>query len=395
MEAEGFILVLIICLIILFIGYLAYSMYVNFIVKEGYQDNEFWNRFIGITNICLEEDNSPECVDISFSDYDNSVRSIKAILDPGYGVDPDTGFVIYVGEPTRPNYTNPSTTRDMFARDYTVNEDDMQPIPPLPFDFPISDYEGPLPTDSRFDKDNIDIEYHADPAKLPNAKDNLTGYALIKNSNGQVVPIPYSELSGQTLYDSSNKASYVPNYEETTFLSKLTNEIPFLPITEIESGSTGFCANKGNTLTDVEEKCNSLNNETCASTDCCVLLGGAKCVAGSQTGPSIQSNYTDYILKNTDYYYYRGKCYGNCSRSYGIKNTAGYNDGSITAATYSPSNDADSPPVPIIARVPWSPPFWNTDIPWNYNGNWDDWYNGMINGGISNGSTPTPTEPTA
>jgi hypothetical protein len=287
----------------------------------------------------------------------------------------------------------------MFERDYTVNEDDtidMPPIPPPPFGFPD---EEPLPTDARFDKDNIDIQYHPDPAKLPNAKDNLIGYALIKNSDGQVVPIPYSELSGQTLYDSPGTSRfgpsiYVPNYEESVFLSKLTNEMPFLPIKRTESDSSGFCKNKGNTLTNIEEKCNSLDNETCASTECCVLLGGAKCVAGNETGPSIQSNYTDYTLKNTDYYYYKGKCYGNCSHSYGIKNTAGYNDGSITAATYSPSND-NSTPAPIIARIPWIPPFWNTDSTLNNTGNWDDWYRGMINGGISNGSTPTPTEPTS
>jgi hypothetical protein len=28
------------------------------------------------------------------------------------------------------------------------------------------------------------------------------------------------------------------------------------------------------------------------------------------------ANYTDYNLKNKDFYYYQGKCYGNCRQWY-------------------------------------------------------------------------------
>jgi hypothetical protein len=42
-------------------------------------------------------------------------------------------------------------------------------------------------------------------------------------------------------------------------------------------------------------------------------LGGSKCVAGNEHGPAIQSNYGDAFLKNRDFYYYKSKCYGNCS----------------------------------------------------------------------------------
>ena len=31
-----------------------------------------------------------------------------------------------------------------------------------------------------------------------------------------------------------------------------------------------------------EQKCLNIEKDVCASTDCCVLLGGVKCVAGSR-----------------------------------------------------------------------------------------------------------------
>jgi hypothetical protein len=64
----------------------------------------------------------------------------------------------------------------------------------------------------------------------------------------------------------------------------------------------------------LEEKCNAVAPESCASTSCCVLLGGEKCVSGNENGPYMTANYTDYTLtaRNKDFYYYQGKCYGNC-----------------------------------------------------------------------------------
>ena len=111
-KPEGIIWIFIICLILMFFGYLGRLIYISFFYKEGYQDDleELYNRFKGITNICAPYDadyNAPYCIYISFSDYNNKVRSIKAILDPGYGVDPDTGFVTFIGNaPPTAIYTN-------------------------------------------------------------------------------------------------------------------------------------------------------------------------------------------------------------------------------------------------------------------------------------------------
>ena len=76
----------------------------------------------------------------------------------------------------------------------------------------------------------------------------------------------------------------------------------------------GFCTQFKNNTLDIEEKCGALDLNTCASTSCCTLIGGQKCVAGNENGPTNPANYTDYNLKNKDFYYYQGKCYGNCHK---------------------------------------------------------------------------------
>lgn len=112
---------------------------------------------------------------------------------------------------------------------------------------------------------------------------------------------------GSMKYPAKN---YVPSYEDSVYLSKLsnftllqnTNGIKPIP----QPGSIGFCAG---TIDIVEEGCRSTPLENCASTSCCTLLGGEKCVAGNQYGPV---NPPSDVLINRDFYYYRGKCYGFC-----------------------------------------------------------------------------------
>ena len=35
-----------------------------------------------------------------------------------------------------------------------------------------------------------------------------------------------------------------------------------------------------------------------------------------ENGPTNPANYSDHTLKNKDFYYYQGKCYGNCKNKY-------------------------------------------------------------------------------
>lgn len=74
----------------------------------------------------------------------------------------------------------------------------------------------------------------------------------------------------------------------------------------------GFCEQNKHSIVNIEKKCSKLDKQLCASTNCCVLLGTNTCVAGNERGPSYQDHYRNPLIKDRDYYYYKGKCYGNC-----------------------------------------------------------------------------------
>jgi hypothetical protein len=110
------------------------------------------------------------------------------------------------------------------------------------------------------------------------------------------------------------QSGYKPNYEDTVFISKTTNKSQVKAITDASYSSAGFCTEYANDPNKIEAACNSLDKNVCASTNCCILLGGKKCVAGDEKGPKISTNYSDFTIKDRDYYYYQGKCYGNCQQ---------------------------------------------------------------------------------
>jgi hypothetical protein len=115
-------------------------------------------------------------------------------------------------------------------------------------------------------------------------------------------------------------STYVPNYEDSVYLSKTT----YLPTTASYNNGinpNNICNLYSNYPEKLENACNNLDNGTCRRlSPCCVLLGGSKCVSGNQQGAKIKYNYSDFLIKNRDYYYYLGNCYGNCPQ-YDVKNS--------------------------------------------------------------------------
>ena len=134
------------------------------------------------------------------------------------------------------------------------------------------------------------------------------GKLMEVNTESNQSPILYY-VPGAYKFGASN---YVPNYEDSVYLSRTTRESQLAPIINTASQLGGFCTQYAGDTIKTEEKCAAQDLNTCASTSCCVLLGGQKCVAGGENGPKNVANYTDYNLKNRDFYYYQGKCYGNC-----------------------------------------------------------------------------------
>lgn len=172
---------------------------------------------------------------------------------------------------------------------------------------------------SDYNATNVDTVYHDMPeVKTEQVNNDELGKYYTFNANGQLIreenidasfsPVLYY-IPGAYKYGSSN---YVPNYEDSVYLSRTTRLPQPAPVFNTAGMLGGFCTQFKNNTLAIEEKCGALDLNTCASTSCCTLIGGQKCVAGNENGPSNPANYTDYNLKNKDFYYYQGKCYGNC-----------------------------------------------------------------------------------
>ena len=345
--------VLYFCIIIFFI-FLLYLAY--FTSKEGYMDFDEDDKQVlgitGITQICTPDmynyGDPTVCFDVSYIDAANSktVR-VKAEIEPGYFIN-KSGFLqivpygyvattdklSYVTKTKTAAYEQASFANTNAAIDISINNIQNLINATSPTDTvkiqgykqeienlqqqKLSIMEDNTTSNKMYNSDNLDITYHADPTQeIPSDENDLiVGRMWIKDKNGNLKSVPYDEVKNTTHYYPAgsyvfNPPTYVPDYEESVFLSKLTN-LPTLmgintPCTD------DFCADTADSTIDRETRCNALDHTSCGKSNCCVLFGGEKCVAGDSRGPSILSNYSDITIINRDYYYYKGTCYGNCT----------------------------------------------------------------------------------
>lgn len=170
-------------------------------------------------------------------------------------------------------------------------------------------------------KNNFDIEYHESADQLLSQSTYLIndisfGAITVLNPSGEYVVIPRSAVEGDITYLRPGSfrytpGNYVPNYADSIFLSRITQ----LPTTSYYTPADlkkGFCELYKNDADNLEKSCQKLDSDSCASSTCCVLLGGSKCVSGNSNGPYDRTNYSDVFIRNKDFYYYQGKCFGNC-----------------------------------------------------------------------------------
>ena len=264
----------------------------NQLLKEGAQ---------GVLSFCQTYDtdyaNSNVCFDLSYVNSSNTITSgIKARIKEKYYID-NSGIIAYAPEGS---YVSANKRSYQF---YSTNTNSLN------YEFARA-YNG----------QNLDINYHSDPTQDRNA-DNIpssAGKMWVRSADGSLKQVPFKDVSNNTSYYEPGTypfgpSSYVPVYEESVYLSKLTNQPTIAPYTSANE-KKGFCHELKSSKYRLEEKCNTLDKDSCASTDCCVLLGGTKCVTGNSSGPAIKANYSDFMVLNRDYYYFKGKCYGNCPR---------------------------------------------------------------------------------
>lgn len=166
----------------------------------------------------------------------------------------------------------------------------------------------------------MDSEYHKTEDQLlleAEPTDVQFGNTFVYDEKGKKISYPFSSVQGSITYYTPGSyplgtANYVPSYEDSIYLSKLTGLSTTTPVYNKAKMQGGFCDYFDNQPQQRETVCNQLEPTECASTKCCVLLGGSKCVTGDKTGATFKKNYGDVFVKNKDFYYYQGLCYGNC-----------------------------------------------------------------------------------
>jgi hypothetical protein len=166
-----------------------------------------------------------------------------------------------------------------------------------------------------------DVQYHDDINTIKAKEDEQYGLTsrtiTVKDTSGNTFILKVPEIQGSTLYYEPGTyrfgaSSYVPNYEDSVYLSKTTGISSPAPIKDTASIAAGFCKHYKNNPDKLEEICRTTEPNKCGSTSCCVLLGGSQCVSGNENGPFMKANYSDIFIRNKDFYYFQGKCYGNC-----------------------------------------------------------------------------------
>lgn len=174
-----------------------------------------------------------------------------------------------------------------------------------------------LPVDENGDIDPTKFyDYIDDDAAKTSAEENKGTW--VKDKDGNMVQLDLGNISptgvnyyepGSYKYDSG---LYVPSYQDSVYLSKTTGKHTASEYLDMASLAGGICSHYKDQPEKLEEECAKLDKNICGSTSCCALLGGSKCVAGNAQGPISKLNYGDVTVQNRDFYYYKGKCYGNC-----------------------------------------------------------------------------------
>jgi len=147
----------------------------------------------------------------------------------------------------------------------------------------------------KYNSNNYNLKYHDDIS--------------LNDQLGQIHPNPTYYQPGAFKYGGS---TYVPTYEDSVYLSK-TTLLPTVSTYKTESSKrSDLCSELKFQPNKLENACNNMDKNSCKNCKCCVLLGGSKCVSGNELGPTMKYNYSNYLVQNRDYYYYNGRCYGNC-----------------------------------------------------------------------------------
>lgn len=189
----------------------------------------------------------------------------------------------------------------------------------------LAKYEKSIVTDKndaeRFSGLIIEGQKTADNLKAqaaPPPASDATGVAYVSGPDGKMIELKATGDLGSspTYYEPGTykfgSATYVPSYEDSVYLSKTTGFSSTSSYLDPATMKGGACSYYKDQPEKLEEMCLAVDKNNCGAMSCCVLLGGSKCVSGDALGPRNKLNYGDITLRDKDYYFHDGKCYGNC-----------------------------------------------------------------------------------
>ena len=164
------------------------------------------------------------------------------------------------------------------------------------------------------DSANVFLNYENENSMIPPSGPMDDSYGKINGDLTFYAP-------GSFMYGADN---YVPSYAESVLLSPMLGvNAPLKPIigegqgNQMETDDSPCSSFSGASVLDKESYCQKLNVKDAGDKNCCVVLGGKVSMAGNEQGPFNRAIYTNPLISSAkDYYFHKGKCYGNCPGTY-------------------------------------------------------------------------------
>ena len=91
-------------------------------------------------------------------------------------------------------------------------------------------------------------------------------------------------------------------------LEGLTNN-PHIDTSIIIDNNKSFCESHRGSSGELDKSCNNLTQNKCGKVSCCVWTSDNVCVAGSERGPTFNTD-SNGKTKSLDYYFFEGKKHG-------------------------------------------------------------------------------------
>lgn len=172
-------------------------VYIHF-HKESFESNP-----TGIYEIC--ETDAPGCFDVSYNDSNGEIKQIKGKIDPSFYID-DMGFISqvpsgYIATPDKRSYME--IVGDLSGNTLVFQDEESENV-----------------LNTSYQENNYDITYHETPKEEPET--------WVRDLSGNIVSLPYHDVKHTTLYYKPelmkyDQSNYVPNYQESVWLSILNN----------------------------------------------------------------------------------------------------------------------------------------------------------------------------